>query len=69
MRREFIIERDLLHLQDVLFDLHNYKFDLEISQKISELNKLVDDKIYNAFNLEDSYILDNYIKIRFFKEK
>ena len=50
--KELTVDENLLHLQNVLFDLDTYKFDREILKLLIELKSLVDKKMFSNLNLE-----------------
>ncbi len=58
---EIFIDKNLLHLQNILFDLDNYKFDNDIVRLLDKLMLLVNDKIYKNFDFSkyDDYILNS----------
>lgn len=50
---EIVVDYNLIHLQNILFDLDNYSFDREIIHQLNELKCLVDKKLYSNFNLKN----------------
>lgn len=55
---ELKVDANLLHLENVLFDLDSYSFDKDILKKLSELKELVDKKLYSDFNKDNLDIED-----------
>lgn len=55
---EIPIDGNLLHLNNILFDLDCYHFDDEIISKLNELKFLVDNKLYFILNNEEKDIID-----------
>ena len=49
MIEEKVIDENLLHLENVLLDLDNYRFDKEINSLLIELKSLCDKKLYSVF--------------------
>lgn len=47
---EVFIDKNLYHLQNVLFDLDNYSFDSDIIALLNDLKSLVDNKL--LFNID-----------------
>lgn len=62
MKYEIEVDRNLYHLQEVLFDLDNYSFDSDILKLLNELTTLVNNKIFSG-QPEANGILDKKIKI------
>lgn len=50
---EIVVDYNLIHLQNILFDLDNYSFDREIINQLNKLKFLVDKKLYSKFNLKN----------------
>lgn len=48
---EFFIDKNLYHLQNVLFDLDNYSFDSDIIALLNELMELVQRKLLSDVDL------------------
>ena len=48
---ELVIDKNLLHLQNILFDLDNYKFDTDVTKLLNDLMLLVNDKLYSNFDI------------------
>ena len=69
MYKEIVVDRNLYHLLDVLFDLDSYKFDSDIIEKLNDLKVLVDKKLWSNTNLSGYDILDEKIIIRFSLQK
>ena len=47
---ELVIDKNILHLQNILFDLDNYKFDTDVTKLLDDLMLLVNDKLYSNFD-------------------
>lgn len=62
MKYEIEVDSNLFHLQNVLFDLSNYKFDKDILVLLNQLQTLVTNKMYSKYDF-DSFVLDKKIKI------
>lgn len=50
--KELKVDINLLHLQQVIFDLDNYNYDSDIIRLLNELKTLVDKKIYSNLELD-----------------
>lgn len=46
MYKTLKVDSNLLHLQNVLFDLDNYSFDRDVLKLLNDLKSLVDRKMY-----------------------
>ena len=55
---ELMVDRDLYHLSNVLFDLDNYQFDEDVQRFLSELMDLVQHKLLSNFDF-DNYDIDD----------
>lgn len=55
---ELMVDRDLYHLSNVLFDLDNYQFDEDVQRLLSELMDLVQHKLLSNFDF-DNYDIDD----------
>lgn len=60
------VDESLLHLQNVLFDLDNYSFDMEILELLNPLKSLVDNKLYSNFNLNNLDIEKTEIIVKYY---
>lgn len=69
MYKEVEVDVNLYHLEFILFDLDNYKFDSDIISILNDLKSLVDKKIWSNIKLEESYVIDDKIKLKLFLEK
>lgn len=69
MYKEIVVDRNLYHLLDVLFDLDSYKFDSDILKLLNDLKVLVDKKLWANTNLSGYDIMDEKIIIRFSLQK
>lgn len=58
IKRKIVVDDNLLHLQNVLFDLKSYSFDDEITKLLDDLRKLVDYKLYSNLDLRDFNVVD-----------
>lgn len=67
MKYEIEVDSNLLYLQNVLFDLSNYKFDKDILALLNQLQTLLTNKMYSKYDF-DSFILDKKIKITLITE-
>lgn len=47
------VDENLLHLENVLFDLDNYSFDKDILNLLIDLKSLVDSKLYSKLDLNN----------------
>lgn len=65
MRKSLLVDRDLLHLENVLFDLDNYHFDSDIIKCLNDLKLLVDSKLYNDKVMKNGGTLSNKILLQF----
>lgn len=54
MTEEKVIDENLLHLENVLLDLDNYKFDQEIISLLNDLKSLCDKKLYSVFSFHNT---------------
>ncbi len=68
--KELKIDINLLHLQQVIFDLDNYNYDSDIIRLLNELKTLVDKKIYSnlELDLEKHDIYKKELIIKFYLE-
>ena len=48
---DIVVNKDLIHLQNILFDLDNYSFDKDIIKILNELKCVVDNKLFKNFNV------------------
>lgn len=64
--KELTIDENLLHLQNILFDLDSYKFDKDILKLLDELKFLVDKKMFSNFNLENYDIENQEVILKFY---
>lgn len=55
---ELKVDANLVHLENVLFDLDSYSFDKDILKLLSDLKELVDKKLYSDFNKDNLDIKD-----------
>ena len=55
---ELMVDRDLYHLSNVLFDLDNYHFDSDVQRLLNELMDLVQHKLLSNFDF-DNYDIDD----------
>lgn len=62
---ELQVDEDLIHLEHVIFDLDNYKFDRDVIALLNQLKSLVDKKLYSNFNLKGRDIEEQQMYIRF----
>ena len=63
---ELKVDANLLHLENVLFDLDSYSFDKDILKILSELKELVDKKLYSDFNKDNLDIKDLEIIYKYY---
>lgn len=63
------VDRNLLHLENVIFDLDCYKFDSDIIKLLNELRTLVDKKLFSNLNYNDLDIVEQELFIKFYFEK
>lgn len=52
------VNHDLLHLQNVLFDLDNYSFDKDVISLLNKLKTLVDQKMYKGYSFVNYNVRD-----------
>lgn len=57
---ELMVDRDLYHLSNVLFDLDNYHFDSDVQKLLNELMDLVQHKLLTNFDFDNFDINDLY---------
>lgn len=69
MYEKLEVDKNLYHLENVLFDLDSYKFDADIIKILNDLKFLVDKKIYSNFNQNGYDIIDEKIIIEFLLKK
>lgn len=62
------VDRDLLHLEDVLLYLDNYRFDSDIIKLLNELKTLVDNKLYSKLNYTGLDIIEQELIMKFYLE-
>lgn len=55
---ELMVDRDLYHLSNVLFDLDNYHFDSDVQKLLNELMDLVQHKLLSNFDFHN-YDIDD----------
>ena len=67
--KEILVDRDLYHLQNVLFDLDDYRFDADILQILNNLKSLIDQKLYGQYDFENYNVQDKKIIVRFIIQK
>ena len=65
MYKDIVVDRNLYHLMNVLFDLDSYKFDKDIIKILNDLKNLVDKKMFSNFDFSNYNIQSNDIVIRF----
>ena len=63
------VDRNLLHLEDVLFDLDYYEFDNDIIKLLNDLKNLVDKKLYSNSNYNNLDIVEQELIIKFYFKK
>ena len=63
------IDANLLHLENVLFDLDNYKFDKDIINLLNELKSLVDNKLFSKFNTDNLDVIRTEYFVKFYLKK
>ena len=63
------VDRNLLHLEDVLFDLDYYEFDNDIIKLLNDLKNLVDKKLYSNSNYNNLDIVEKELIIKFYFKK
>lgn len=63
------VDRNLLHLENVIFDLDNYKFDSDIIKLLNELKTLVDKKLFSNLNYNDLDIVGEELFLKFYFKK
>lgn len=71
MKNDIIVEtikldRNLLHLENVIFDLDFYKFDSDIIKLINELKTLVDKKLYSNLNYNNLDIVEQELIMKYY---
>ena len=69
MYKEIPVDRNLLHLQNVIFDLDNYEFDSDIIKLLNELKTLVDKKMFSNYDFENYNIQASDVVLRYFINK
>lgn len=65
------VDENLLHLENVLFDLDNYSFDKDILNLLIDLKSLVDSKLYSKLdsnNLNLDIVKKNIIIEYYYKD-
>ena len=62
MKQEIEVDRNLYHLQEVLFDLDNYSFDSDIIRILNELKFILDKKMFSNISIDGGY-WDKKIKV------
>ena len=62
---ELQVDENLIHLENVIFDLDSYKFDRDVIALLNQLKSLVDKKLYSNFNLKGRDIAEQKMYIRF----
>lgn len=55
---EVFIDKNLYHLQNVLFDLDNYSFDSDIIALLNDLKSLVDNKLLSNIDFNKTSVND-----------
>lgn len=55
---EVFIDKNLYHLQNVLFDLDNYSFDSDIIALLNDLKSLVDNKLLSNIDFNKTSVDD-----------
>lgn len=55
---EVFIDKNLYHLQNVLFDLDNYSFDSDIIALLNDLKTLVDNKLLSNIDFNKTSVDD-----------
>lgn len=55
---EVLIDKNLYHLQNVLFDLDNYSFDSDIIALLNDLKTLVDNKLLSNIDFNKTSVDD-----------
>lgn len=63
------VDRNLLHLENVIFDLDNYEFDSDIIKLLNELKTLVDKKLFSNLNYNDLDIVGEELFLKFYFKK
>ena len=53
---EVFIDKNLYHLQNVLFDLDNYSFDSDIIALLNDLKSLVDNKLLSNIDFNKTSV-------------
>ena len=62
---ELQVDENLIHLENVIFDLDNYNFDRDVIALLNQLKSLVDKKLYSNLNLKGRDIAEQKMYIRF----
>lgn len=62
---ELQVDKNLIHLENVILDLDSYKFDRDVIALLNQLKSLVDKKLYSNFNLKGRDIEEQQMYIRF----
>ena len=62
---ELQVDENLIHLENVIFDLDNYNFDRDVIALLNQLKSLVDKKLYSNLNLKGRDIAEKKMYIRF----
>lgn len=65
MYKDIVVDRNLYHLMNVLFDLDYYNFDKEIVKLLNELKTLVDKKMFLDYDFSNYNIMSEQVIIRF----
>lgn len=63
--KELQVDENLIHLENVIFDLGSYKFDRDVITLLNQLKTLVDKKLYSNFNLKGRDVVEQKMYIRF----
>lgn len=69
MYKEVVVDSNLYHLENVLFDLDHYKFDRDVIKLLNQLKTLVDNKLWSGLDFENYNIMDEKIIVRYLLEK
>lgn len=69
MYKEVVVDSNLYYLENVLFDLDNYKFDRDVIKLLNQLKTLVDNKLWSGLDFENYNIMDEKIIVRYLLEK
>ena len=67
MYKDILVDANLLHLQNILFDLENYSFDTDIIRLLNDLKSLVDNKMYHNYTFSNYNVMDKFIIVRYKK--